>query len=270
MKNAHAVFALGLGTLAAACAGTTDDAEGRDDAAPTHHASALSANRLAANRLAASTPAAGTLGFGATPPPPTRHVIRTKSRNCNAIAGASGQWIGEGLTTAVGPSQAFCAYVWTPAGKNWPADWTALAGAAETDEIRNSPYVVQDVRPSNTPAGSAALGEGTSFTILLAGPGGNPSAASGFALGGGGAAQQGSLGLTTAGRVFPEGLSGCEVCQEEIGNYLLFVLPPEALAAETLSFQTETTTYEIGSVTVPIFYVATPPSYAGWSYVSWE
>lgn len=266
MKTIHA-FAFGFAVLAVGCAAPTSS---DDDLGTTTEALTLRSNGLSttdAKPTAQIRPAE--LGL-AVAPPVVRQILRPKSHDCDPIVGVGGQWNGAALTSAIGASTAFCTFAWQPAGKNSPADWTALSNAAETDAIRSSPFIVEDDRPSNTPAGSTSLGAATSFTALLVG-GGGPGVGSAFTVGSAtptGAAH--GLDLTAHGRSLPEGVSGCEVCQEHIGNYIFAVLPPEAFVGGPLVFKTETATYPIGPISSPIFYFPAPATYEGWSYISWE
>jgi hypothetical protein len=247
---------LGLGAITVGCAGETSEEE-------------------------TTGQSAGALNLAAAPAPAERQIIRAKSPGCGAVGGTGGSWTGAAITTPVGASRDFCTYRWVATARGTPADDGALAAAAVTDTSRwnKKPYVVTDVRPTNAPAVHAPLGGDGS--ILW-----NPGAASssgappsnlafgGLApttIGGAGARPASASGGLTIGRhTDPDGLPGCDVCGGDLGNgYLVFVLPPEALDAPTISLETAGGTYDVGPISTPVFYTAAPPLYSGWLHVSW-
>jgi len=243
-----------LGATTAGCAGAGGpDAATSDDATGTH---------------------ASALGYATPPAPKPRFVIRTSTPGCLPIPGTGGAWTGQNIAYSIGVSTLLCSYAWTAAGKNASPDWTVLHAAASTDQVRKIPYVVADVRTSHAPAGAIVPEEITSFTFQpLSPPGGGFGGAThgSFTLGGATvqAGRRSVGGLTAETRVYPEGMSGCEVCGEELGDSLLFVLPPEAMDAPSATLVTEEGSYDLGPISQPVFYAPTPPAFTGWFYVSW-
>jgi hypothetical protein len=259
LKKAHAAIVLGLVVATTGCAASA--VVEHDDA----HKQAEQAGQTEQALGIAAVPAA----------PKDRRVIRTKSRGCRVITGAFGSWNGSALHGSFGTSSAFCTYEWTPSGKNAPSDVAALEAAAMTDTKRKAPYVVTDVRTRNSDvlAGSVT-GGGGSFTLGGGGGGGGGGAGSSqtnLTFGVDYTPQSGTFDLTSPTPTDPTGIGGCDVCGEWFGGgYLLFVLPPEALGATSITLETNDGVYDVGPSTEPIFYAPVPLtfSYAG-MYISW-
>jgi hypothetical protein len=225
------------------------------------------------------------LTLAATPPPPQRRIIRATNPGCAAIAGLGGTWNGAGITGPMGTTTTFCTYTWAPAGKNAAPDETAFAGfAAPNTKLykKNQPYVVRDVRASNTALSAGSLiGPGTIFTHGGGSSSGGAIAFAGantFTTSGGNAQLGGGNGTLIGTKPIPGGGTGCDVCVGEFPEYddslLVVVLPPEALEYETIELRSEDDPdlfYPVEPASEPYFYVWLPPftPASSW-YVMWQ
>lgn len=219
-----------------------------------------------------------------------RRVIRALVPGCDPITTITGTWNGEPLHADIGTNNAFCAYEWSPVRKDAPPDETALSNRAMRN--RHEAYVVRDVRASNRPVPSMAPPAVNDFTSLAPRGGGNPPTRSGtlttrsavptrvlssfgsnptsppfeIAIGASASVESPTpFNLTAVARRQPDGESGCEVCAATWDHYLWFVLPPEALDAESITLDVDEQSHILGPITEPIFYMPIP---ANWSNAS--
>jgi hypothetical protein len=208
------------------------------------------------------------------PPPAEKRLVRLKDprAGCSTVNATNGTWTGTSLATPQGKSRLFCSYAWSSRSGSAP-DASVLDAIAMADSKYKKPYVVQDGRTSATASAPLeTFGSGQPITFVattLGGSGGTTSSGSFMIEGSGGAQSTGGTGLTIVPDTDPEGVPGCDVCGEPMGDWMFFVLPPDALYASTVMLYTDVAEYDLGAVSEPVFYTATPPTYSDWYWVSW-
>ncbi len=221
------------------------------------------------------------LGFAQAAPPPEKRNLRLANPRggCVQVSTAAGTWTGVAIDTPVGKSRVFCTYTWS-SKSGAAADYAALDAIAKKNAKQQS-YVVKEVRAPNavppmvtfqsesltfTAQPSSSSSSSSSGSVVFVGAGGN-----GFTtIGGGGTQAGGSLDLMAEPDTDPEGVPGCDICGEVIGNdWMFFVLPSSALYAPSVTLYTSTTQYNLGAVSTPVFYTPMPATYDGYYYMGW-
>ena len=254
LRRSHVAWLLGLASATFGCSGSVTEE------APTGRSESA-------------------LGLAAVSPPNPRRIIRVDDgQDCDPIAGSGGTWSGAWLTAPIGQSDVFCTYAWSPSEGNTPADVELLAAAAKIDNRRGGPYVVKDVRIGNFALAASSLI--TALNLTWRAPNSPPDAGvetllPTFAARASGPSRSrgpASSDLTADGAIKPGGVSGCEVCVnlDPTDSYLWFVLPPEAMAAQSVFLHTDSATYGIASGAGQYFYTPAPAAYSSQYYVDWE
>jgi hypothetical protein len=199
-----------------------------------------------------STEALSIGGFRVTPPTPVVHrrLVRSQLRSCEQVAGTGGTWVGSPVVAGRLASRSFCAYSWSTSSGGSP-DIASLDATAVFDERWGRLYNIRDPRPANSAAAQSSVS----------------SMPPQFAASPQSSASTQKLGFT--GGTGPlKRSNGCDVCVSWQGNYLWFVLPPEALPSAVV-VHSGGAQYTLEGATGSVFYAPVPSGFSGTPHLEW-
>jgi hypothetical protein len=208
-----------------------------------------------------STEALSIGNLRATPPRPVTHrrLVHTRLRGCDRIAGAGGSWVGSPVVGDGLSSRSFCAYSWSTSSGAHP-DHASLDATTVFDQRWRGGhnYNVPDPRPANSAAPQASISAAPQSSISAISTQFSASQTS---------ASTQKLGFTGGTGPVKRG-QGCDSCVSWQGNYLWFVLPPEAVPAAVVVYSGGVQ-YTLEDAPGSVFYTPVPSGFSGTPFLNW-